>query len=280
MSESMSLYEAQSLVSSPKAASSIISSREAKEVEAAVFMAKSFPRDVNQAISRILCACDRPSLAAKSIYSYPKGGTNVTGPSIRLVEAIAQSWGNIQSGVMELEQMDGESKCMAYAWDVENNVREVKIFTVKHKIATKKGDKVLTDPREIYELIANQGARRKRACLLNIIPGDVVDLAIERCNKTLSGGGKKPLIDRLREMTRLFETSFSVPLESIERYFGYKLDAFTEMDGQTLAGIYNALKDGTCTREQYFRLPKVPIIEEAEAAQEAQVSGKVDINDL
>lgn len=259
----MSLYQAQEMVAAPQQTTdTMVSTREAQEVQAAVFMAKRFPRNENESIARILRACDRIGLATKAVYSYPKGGTNVTGPSVRLAEAMAQAWGNIQSGVVELEQRDGESTCMAYCWDIETNTRECKIFTVKHQISTKKGMKVLTDPREIYELVANQGARRKRACILNIIPGDVTELAVERCNKTLQSGNRRPLIDRLREMVDFFQTRFSVPLSSIEKYFGYKLDAFTEQDGITLANIFNALKDGEAKREDYFQLPKITASED------------------
>ena len=259
----MTLYQAQEMVAAPqKPTGAMVSTREAQEVQAAVFMAKQFPRNENESIARIMRACDRIGLATKAVYSYPKGGTNVTGPSVRLAEAMAQAWGNIQSGVVELEQRDGESTCMAYCWDIETNTRECKIFTVKHQISTKKGMKVLTDPREIYELVANQGARRKRACILNIIPGDVTELAVERCNKTLQSGNRRPLIDRRREMVDFFQTRFSVPQSSIEKYFGYKLDAFTEQDGITLANIFDALKDGEAKREDYFQLPKITASED------------------
>lgn len=243
--------------------------REAQEVQAAVFMAKRFPRDENQAIARIAQSCKRRGLAEKAIYTYPKGGQNVTGPSIRLAEAIAQSWGNLQCGVVELSQEAGESTCMAYCWDIETNFRDTKVFTVPHTIQTKKGVKQLTDPREIYEHVANQGARRKRACILAVIPKDVVDSALEACQKTLASGYKEPLIDRLRKMVDVFQNEFSVPLESIEKYIGYKLDSFTEMDMVTLRGVYTALKEGSAKREDYFDLPKggaAPALSEPETA--------------
>lgn len=289
MSE-MSLYQAQEMVSAPQSTGSMLSTREAQEVQAAVFMAKRFPRNENESLARIMRSCDRVGLATKAVYSYPKGGTQVSGPSVRLAEAIAQAWGNIQSGVVELEQRDGESMCMAYCWDIETNTRECKIFTVKHQISTRNGMKVLTDPREIYELVANQGARRKRACILNIIPGDIVDEAMARCNKTLQGNNRRPLIDRLREMVDIFQTKYSVPLSSIEKYFGYPLDVFTEQDGANLAGIYNSLKDGVAKREDYFQLPKLAASEDEQQTEEEPVapkSGKkkgetkqVSINDL
>lgn len=288
MNSEMTLAQAGSLVQAAGTTGAMVSTREAQEVQAAVFMAKRFPRNEDESRARILRACNRPGLAGKAIYSYPKGGSKVSGPSVRLMEAIAQSWGNIQSGVVELEQREGESTCMAYCWDIETNTRECKIFTVKHAISTKNGMKVLTDPRDIYELVANQGARRKRACILNIIPGDIVDEAIAACNKTLAGGNQRPLIDRLRELTDRFMTYYSVPLSSIEKYFGYPLNVFTEMDGVELAGIYTALRDGASKREDYFQLPKVAADEENADASKSDASAgskkgskkQVSMNDL
>lgn len=257
-------------------------SREAQEVQAAVFMAKRFPRNENAALARINQSCQRIGLASKAVYTYPRGNQNVTGPSIRLAEAIAQAWGNIQCGVVELEQRPGESTCMSYCWDIETNTRDCRVFTVPHIRQTKNGAQTLTDPRDIYELVANQGARRKRACILAVIPKDVVDYAVEACQKTLSTAYKEPLIDRLRNMVNRFQKTFSVPLESIEKYMGYKLEAFTEMDGATLAGIYNALKDGTAKREDYFILPKnePATAPEDPKSEPAATPKKVSLSDL
>ena len=110
-------------------------SREMEEVKGQIFMARQFPRNVFQAEQRILDACKRPSLAETAVYSYPRGGTRVEGPSIRLAEVLAQNWGNIAFGIKELEQRPGESVAMAYAWDLETNVRQEKVFTVPHSRA-------------------------------------------------------------------------------------------------------------------------------------------------
>ena len=67
-----------------------------------------------------------------------------------------------------------------------------------------------TDPRDIYEMVANQGARRLRACILGIIPGDVVGASVEECQKTLTTGNDEPLIDRIRKGIKMFEDRFSV----------------------------------------------------------------------
>ena len=163
-------------------------SRQAQEVQGAIVMAKKFPRDEYDAMERIKRTCQRATLAEQAIYSYPRGGQTVMGPSIRLAEALAQNWGNIDYGVIELEQKNGSSEMMAYAWDLESNTRVTKIFTVEHKRDTRKGTYQLTDSRDIYEATANFGARRMRACILGVIPGDVVDMAVGECKETVRKG--------------------------------------------------------------------------------------------
>lgn len=229
-----------------------VSSREMEEVKGQIFMAKQFPRNVFIAEQRILDACKRPSLAEVAIYSYPRGGTRVEGPSIRLAEVLAQNWGNIMYGVKELEQREGESIAMAYAWDLETNVRQERTFTVKHSYKAKGKLKKLEDPRDIYEKVANDGARRVRACILGIIPGDIVEKAIEECNKTLAGNNKEPLKDRLSRALNTFKEKFRVTQEMIEQRFGYNIDAFTERDYIDLVKIHNSLRDGMSKVEDWF----------------------------
>ena len=232
-------------------------SRQAQEVQGAIVMAKKFPRDEVESFNRIVRACQRKGLAENAMYEYPRGGTKVVGPSIRLAEAMAQNWGNIDFGIIELEQKNGESQVMAYAWDLETNTRQTKVFTVPHIRSTKKGNVPLTDPRDIYEMVANQGARRVRACILGVIPGDVQDAAIDQCNKTMSEGEKKPVIDLVRDMAAIFEREFSVPIETIEKYIGCKSEAFSMNDLVRLKRVYKSLHDGMAKREDYFDLPRL-----------------------
>lgn len=228
--------------------------RQAQEVQVAMLAAKKFPRDQVVAFNNILRACQRKKLAESSMYEYPRGSEKITGPSIRLAEAIAQNWGNIDFGFMELEQRNGVSQVMAYAWDLETNARQTKLFSVPHIRHTRKGDYPLTDPRDIYELVANQAARRVRACILGIVPGDVVEAAVERCNKTLREGYDEPLVDRVRTMARAFEKDFSVTLPMLEKYLGCRSDAFSENDFVRLKKVYIALRDGMAKREDYFEI--------------------------
>lgn len=226
--------------------------RQAQEVQAAMVVAKKFPRDIISAEKRIMDSCKRISLAEEAIYSYPRGTSKVEGPSIRLAEVIAQNYGNIDTGLIELERSNGESAVMAYAWDLESNFRDTKVFTVAHRRDTKKGGYELTEERDIYELIANMGARRKRACMLAVVPGDIVEKAVEQCRKTMAGQNTEPLHDRLIAIFEYFEKSFGVKKEQIEEYFSYKADSFSEYDVVKLRGIVKSIKDGMAKPEDYF----------------------------
>lgn len=230
-------------------------SREMEEVKGQIFMAKQFPRNTMQAEARILDACKRKSLAESAIYRYPRGKQMVSGPSIRLAEVVAQNWGNISFGIKELKQENGESEVMAYAWDLETNVRQEKIFTVKHERSTKQGSYMLNDSRDIYELIANNGARRLRSCILAIIPGDIIDNAVLECEKTLANQNDRPLADRLKEALKIFKENYDVTQDMIEARFGYKVSGFTERNLIDLGGIYRSLKDGMSKVEDWFERP-------------------------
>lgn len=226
--------------------------RQSQEIQGMIFMAKRFPRDPYEAWQKIKEACSRKGLAEEAQYEYPRGKEKIKGPSIRLAEVIAQNWGNMTFSVIELEQKDGESVAMAYAWDLETNVRSEKIFVVKHERDLKTGSKKLTSSRDIYEMVANQGARRLRACILSVIPKDIVDQAEFHCEETLKSGQKEPISDRIRVMLDKFKTEHGIEKHLIEKYVGCKVSAFTEKDIIKLRRVYTSLKDGMAKREDFF----------------------------
>ncbi|MEY9980366.1 hypothetical protein [Lysinibacillus sp. RC79] len=227
-------------------------SREMEEVKGAIFLAKQFPRNYFESEKRIQDACKRPSLATTATYAYKRGASKVEGPSIRLAEVLAQNWGNLSYGIQELEQRDGESVAKAYCWDLETNVRQEKIFTVKHVRSARGSLTKLTDPRDIYERVASDGARRLRACILGVIPGDVVEMAVDQCRLTLAGQSEKPLKDRISGALSHFKENYGVTQEMIEEHFGYNASSFSEFDLAQLTSIRNSLKDNVSKVEDWF----------------------------
>ena len=224
--------------------------RAVAEVQAALMIARMNPRDPVQATDRILQDCTRVSLAERAVYAYARGGTDISGPSIRLAEAIAQRWGNLQYGVRELEQRHGESVVQAYAWDVETNTRREATFTVKHVRDTKRGRINLEDARDIYEMTANQGARRLRACILGIIPGDVVEAAVTQCDTTLKTKAAITL-ERIAAMLATFE-GYGVTRAQVEARIQRHVEALTPALLVQLGKIANSLKDGMSQAADWF----------------------------
>lgn len=250
------------LPSAPQARSvahEMVATRQSEQVKAALFSAKQFPRDQQLSFNRIMQACQRKKLAEEAAYEYPKGGSKVSGPSIRLAEVLALNWGNIEYGVIELEQVNGVSKMEAYAWDIETNTRRSMIFNVKHERKAKGRIDKLDDPRDVYELTANMGSRRVRACILGVIPGDIVDAAMEQCRQTLINGYDEPLADRIRKALLKFQEKYGVTKEMVEEFIGCNQESFTENDYLRLAGVWKSLTDNMAKREDYFNFSKVHV---------------------
>lgn len=220
------------------------------EVQAAMMIARLNPRDQIAAMDRILNACTRPTLANAAVYSYSRGGSDISGPSIRLAEAMAQSWGNVQFGIRELEQRNGESTVQAFAWDVETNVRREMTFQVPHIRHTRQGSKRLEDPRDIYEMVANQGARRLRACILGIIPGDVTEAAVAQCETTMHTTADTSA-EAMGKMVAAF-AGFGVSKEQIEKRIQRRIDAIQPAQVVALKKVYASLRDGMSSAADWF----------------------------
>lgn len=237
------------------------SQRAVAEVQAAMIIARSNPRDPIAAMDRILNDCTRPGLAEAAVYQYSRGGSDITGPSIRLAEAIAQRWGNIKTSVRELEQHKDHSTVQTVAWDLETGYQCDKVFQVQHVRHTKRGASRLEDPRDIYENVANQAARRLRACILAVIPGDVVEAAVAQCEVTMkakadtSPEAMKKLVDAY--------AGYGVTKEQIEKRIQRRIDAIQPAQVVTLRKIYASLRDGMSVAVDWFEPTEQPAEEEA-----------------
>lgn len=248
--------ENQSLEVVQNSSVSIESSKAIQEIKAELQMAKMFPRNELEISNKINISCQRFSLASVAIYSFPKGGVSVSGPSIRLAETIARIYGNITYGFKEIESCNGRSVIQCVAWDKENNVKVMREFVIEHKIKAKGGEKILTDPRDIYEHVASQAQRKVRAVILEVIPAEFVEDAVEMCKQTLKKGmGEGPLIDRIKKMVVAF-ASLGVNEEMLEKRLDHKLDLCTLDEVVELQKIYVSLRDNATKRQDWFEVKR------------------------
>lgn len=246
---------------------SVESQRAVAEVQARMMIARANPRDPIRAMETILNDCTRPTLANSAVYQYARGGNDIRGPSIRLAEAMAQRWGNIASGIKELSRHGEYSECVAYAWDLETGYYDERMFQVRHWRDTRQGGYRLTDERDIYELIANMGQRRKRAVLLTVIPGDVTEAALQACERTMtaradtSPEGIKKMLDAFGE--------FGVTQPQIEARIQRRLDAVRPAQVVQLQKIYASLRDGMSDPADWFDAVPEPVKDDKPAASPA-----------
>lgn len=228
--------------------------RAVSEVKAQVIMARQFPRDTLYAMDQILNECKRPTLADAAVYTFPRGKETVSGPSIRLAEVLARNWGNVNFGQEVLERgVDkrgvGFSLVRAFAWDLQTNMYVSRQFEVKHFRSTKTGGYKLTDDRDIYELEANMAARRLRACILQVIPGDVTAAAVNACRQTASSGLNEMMKDEkqraalIAKMLRIYE-KLGVTQADLEEYLKARVDDWSADEMLRLKELKNGLDDG------------------------------------
>lgn len=234
----------------------IEASRAIAEAQGKLVIAKKFPRNEVQAYAKAMEACQRPTMAEKAFYSFPRGGQTVEGPTIRFAEELARCWGNIDYGIKELSQDEGKSEMQAYAWDLETNAQSVQNFTNPHQREQGKKMVTLTSQRDIYENNANMATRRLRSRILAILPSWFVEDAIAECKKTLAGKNDLPLVDRVKKMVVQF-AKLGVTQEQIEARLKKKIDTMNADDFVEYIGIYNAIKQGESKIAEWFEAEKV-----------------------
>ena len=64
-------------------------------------------------------------------------------------------------GFTELEQSNGSSTCEAFCWDLETNTKRA-YFARFRTFGLENARAELSDPRDIYELVANRGGTSRR----------------------------------------------------------------------------------------------------------------------
>src|SRR5499427_9232195 len=228
--------------------------REIAEVQSAMVMARRFPRDEMTVMDRILQACTRPSLAEGALYEYARGGTDIRGPSVRLAECIAQYWGHLDFGWRVLEERPGATKVQTFAWDMQTGTRCQMVFDVVHERQAGGARKTLHDPRDIYEHVANAASRRLRACILRVVPGDVVEAAVKQCEKTLTTK-VEVTPERITTMLTQF-ADYGVTKGMVEKRLQRRVEAITPGMMVQLGKVYTSLRDGMSQPGDWFDLGK------------------------
>ena len=163
--------------------------------------------------------------------------------------------------VIEAKEITNEVR--AYAYDMESNVQAERVFSVSNMRFTRTGSYQISDPRDIYENIANSASRRIRACIIEIVPADVIEYAMECCDRTIRQN-IKITPESLDKLCAAF-AEYGVTKIQIEAKIQRNLSSIGTAQYIQLRNIYTSLKDGIAKAEDCF-----PSLEEANAEREGK----------
>jgi hypothetical protein len=238
------------------------------EIQSAIVIAKKFPRNEDGAFQKLMKAAGRTSFAEDAMYSFPRGDAKVEGPSINLGREAARVWTNIRYGLEIIRDDDGSRLIRGWAWDLETNTKVTAEDDFKKLIYRKKGGWIKPDERDMRELTNRRGAILIRGCLLQLLPKDFIEDAMDRCRETLRKGAEQDP-EAARKKIILAFSELNITPEMLEQMLGHKLAESSPAEIAELRKIYKSIADGNSTWAEYVEPKKA----EAE-------SGKLNVSDL
>lgn len=231
------------------------------EIQSAIVVAKRFPRNEDLCFQRLMKAAMRASFAEDATYSFPRGGQDVTGPSVNLAREAARIWGNIRYGLYVGRDDDETRLIRGWAWDVETNTKveledDFKKL-IQRKVKGKPGETewLVPDERDLRELTNRRGAILLRNALLQVMPKDLIEDALFQCGKTLeSEASSNP--DGERKRLLLDFGALNITVGQIEQKLGHAFSASTPKELAELRGICKSIQDGHTTWTEYVKGPE------------------------
>jgi len=245
-------------VSDREAGAVAMIAREDTELKAAIVVAKRFPRDEAVSYNRVMKSVGRPSMAEKARYSFPRGGTRVEGPSVKLTREVSRCWGNIRSGIRIVSVDDDQVHIRGYALDLETNAYAEMEDRFARLIQRKKNGRtewVEPDERDLRELINRRGAICERNAQLKILPPDVVEDAMRKAAATLAAAAKGELEqnrdDAIRRIVVAFD-GYGVTGGMVAEYLGHELSLITPDELADLRAVYSSIEEGNTKPSDHF----------------------------
>jgi hypothetical protein len=235
-----------------------VSERAAAEIPdaswGAVQSAKKYPRSVKAFLVQAeALATVTQQVAMACIYSVPRAGKQLTGPSVRLAEICASAWGNMRIGARIAREEANYIVAQGYAHDLQTNTECS--FEVRRRITDRNGKRYSDDMIAVTANAAQAIALRN--AVFRVVPKALVDAVFERA-RLVAVGEQKTLGERRAKMVEYF-AKLGVGADKLLGLTGKA--SVEDMDGEdllTLHGLANAIKDGTVGVEQAFPAPEQP----------------------
>lgn len=238
------------------------------EVDVQIATAHRFPRDIERAKNRIQAlACSTQDIAYNCFYHLERQDRQgnksiIEGISVRLAEIIATSWGNLRVQARIIGNDGSFITAQGVCHDLETNVAVS--VEVKRSIMGKFG----TFSQDMQVVTGNAAcAIAFRNAVGKVIPGVVIaDIIKDIKAKSLEQIKKRGVPEQWKDCVAAFQP-FGVGEVHLLSYVNKeKREEVTAEDIQTLAGVYNAINDGTSTADESIIKPYKQKHQEAEAA--------------
>lgn len=220
------------------------------EIDHQIATAHAFPRKLSLVMQNILSlvTIDQES-ATECIYSLPRGGKPIIGPSIRMAEIIASQWGNARVGnrVVDVNRTEKYVEAEGVFHDLQTNMATTS--RVRRRISTKNG-KVFDD--DMIIVTGNAAASiAKRNAILGGVPKAIWRKAYAHALQVVAGD-IKTLSVRREGALRAFAT-FGVKPEQVFEALGVAGIEDIGIDAiPVLIGMHSSLKNGEATVEEMF----------------------------
>lgn len=237
--------------------------REAAQIRGAMELAKRFRRDEDQAFALVLRSCQRFSFAERAAYGFKRGGTTISGPSVKLAREIARIWGNIRYSPVQILGLDDEwVHIRSEAWDLETGAMvfaEDKFRALVQRKVDGKAQWVKADERDLRELVNRRGAILVRNCLLQLFPPDLVDAALAKAQDTMERQAQGDLEKNPDEVRRAIVAAFlgfGVTKQDLVTFLGHPLEQMSAKEVASLRATFKAIQDGEQQAWEVFAKPE------------------------
>lgn len=229
------------------------------EVDVQIATAKRWPRSLTQFQRDVLSAVTLDAEVAEScIYYRPVGKKKneltgqweesyAEGPSIRMAEIVAASYGNIRAGSRTIEKTDRYVKAQGVCHDLEKNVYAA-IETTESTV-TKDGVPFSERMRVVVEKATNSKAYRD--AIFKVVPRAFIKNAYEQAKKVAAGGSAS--IEQRRDKVRQWLGSIKMPEERVFAALGVKGWSDVGVEHMLIiTGLKTAIKDGDISVQDAF----------------------------
>lgn len=223
------------------------------QIDAQVATAKQYPRSVTSALKEAQTLATLDAATAESMFYTLKRKENgktklLPGPSARLAEVMAYSWGNLRVDADIVGMDKNFVTAMGTCFDLERNIA-IRV-RVQRRITNKNGVRFSDDMIGVTSNAAISIALRNS--VFKVIPRALVDRIYKKAREVAAGEGKTIAETRTNALGAF--AKMGVTKEEVFAVLEVKgLDDIGIDELATLAGLRNAINDGELTIDEVFR---------------------------